>query len=126
MLIALLAVFFFSGGGIGGSILTPAAVKEIGKQIEAVVTDRARAELASQTLAELKAEIKGFEKIFAKSGKELSGLYKDHGAGADQMLAVLDSLNADWEASQRRAVELRFELKESLTGEEWAAVFEGE
>jgi len=125
MLIALLAVFFFGGGGIGGSILTPAAVKQIGKEIEAQVTDAVRVEAAAQTLAELKAEIKGFEKIFAKSGKELSGLYKDHGAGADRMFAVLDSLSTDWEASQQRAIDLRFDLKESLTEEEWAAVFEG-
>ncbi len=126
MLIALLAVFFFGGGGIGGSILTPAAVKQIGKEIEAQVTDAVRVEAAAQTLAELKAEIKGFEKIFAKSGKELSALYKDHGAGADRMFAVLDSLSTDWEASQQRAIDLRFDLKESLTEEEWAAVFEGE
>lgn len=126
MLIALLAVFFLGGGGIGGSVLTPAAVKEIGKQIEAEVTDAARVEAAALTLAELKAEIKGFEKIFAKSGKELNGLYKDHGAGADRMLAALDSLNTHWEASQQRAIDLRFDLKESLTEEEWAAVFERE
>ena len=126
MLLALLAVYFFGGGGVGGSILTPAAVKQIGKQVEAVVTDAARAERASETLAELTTEIRGFEKSFAQSGKQLSGLYKDHGAEADQMLAVLDALNEGWEASQQRAIELRFELKASLTEEEWAAVFGGE
>ena len=126
MIWALLAIYFLGGGGVGGSILTPAAVKQIGKRVEAEVTDAARVEAATQTLAELKAEVKGFEKIFAKSGKELSGLYKDHGAGADRMLAALDSLNTEWEASQQRAIDLRFDLKESLTEEEWAAVFEGE
>ncbi len=126
MLLALLAVYFFGGGGVGGSILTPAAVKQIGKQVEAVVTDAARVERASETLAELTTEIRGFEKSFAKSGKQLSGLYKDHGADADQMLAVLDSLNADWEAVQRRAIELRFDLKDALSPEEWAAVFDRE
>lgn len=126
MLIALLAAYLLGGGGAGGGILTPAAVKQIGDQIEVAVLEPARAGAAAQTLAELKDAIKGFDKRFAKSGKELSKLYKDHSADAEQMLAVLEPLNAGWEASQQRAIELRFELRESMTEEEWAAVFGGE
>jgi len=123
---ALLAAYLLGGGGLGGSILTPAAVKQMSKQVEVTVADPARAEAAAETLAELKVEIKGFDKKFAKSGKELTKLYKDHGADGDQMLAVLAELNADWEGSQQRGIDLRFELRESLTEEEWAAVFGGE
>jgi len=123
---ALLAAYLLGGGGLGGSILTPAAVKQMSKQVEVTVADPARAEAAAETLAELKVEIKGFDKKFAKSGKELTKLYKDHGADGDQMLAVLAELNADWEGSQQRGIDLRFELKESLTEEEWTAVFGGE
>lgn len=126
MLMALLAAYLLGGGGLGGSILTPAAVKQMSKQVEVTVADPARAEAAAETLAELKVEIKGFDKKFAKSGKELTKLYKDHGADGDQMLAVLAELNADWEGSQQRGIDLRFELRESLTEEEWAAVFGGE
>ncbi len=126
MLMALLAAYLLGGGGLGGSILTPAAVKQMSKQVEVTVADPARAEAAAETLAELKVEIKGFDKKFAKSGKELTKLYKDHGADGDQMLAVLAELNADWEGSQQRGIDLRFELKESLTEEEWTAVFGGE
>ncbi|MDH3743654.1 MAG: hypothetical protein OES47_00970 [Acidobacteriota bacterium] len=126
MLIALLAAFLLGGGGASGAILTPGTVKEIGKQVEAQVSDTARAEAAAETLAKLKVEVKGFEKTFAKSGKGLTKLYKDHGADGDRMQGVLAELNASWEASQQRAIDLRFELKESLTEEEWAAVFEGE
>jgi hypothetical protein len=121
MLVALLTAYLLGGGaGVMGGILSPAAVKQIDKQVEASVTDPARAEAASETLAELKTEIKAFEKTFSKSGKELTRLYKDHEADADQMLAVLEELNSGWEASQQRAIDLRFELKESLTEEEWA------
>ena len=126
MLWALLAFYVFGGGGVGGAILTPAAVKQIGKQVKVAVSDPARAEAADQILAELRTEIKGFEKMFAKSGKELSKLHKDRGADGGQMLAVLDELNAGWQVSQQRAIDLRFELKESLTEEEWAVVFGGE
>jgi len=128
MIIALLtAMYVLLGGaaGVTGGALNPAAVKQIGKQVEVAVTDPARAEAAAETLGELKTEIKAFEKAFSKSGKELTKLYKDHEADADQMLAVLDELGSDWEATQQRAIDLRFDLKKSLTEEEWAEVFDG-
>ena len=128
MIIALLtALYLLLGGGanVMGGALTPAAVKQISKLVEVAVTDPARAEAAAETLAELKTEIKDFEKAFKKSGKELTNLYKDHEADADQMLAVLEELGSDWEATQHRALDLRFDLKKSLTEEEWAEVFGG-
>jgi hypothetical protein len=123
MLIALLAAFLLGGGGLAGGIVTTETVKQVGKQVEAAVTDSARAEAAAATLGDLKAELKGFEKSFAKSGKALTGLYKDHGAGSAAIVSVLDELNSDWEAAQQRALDLRFELRKSLTEEEWATVF---
>ena len=123
MLAALLIAFLLGGGGSGGGILTPGAIKQIGKQVEVAVSDVDRAEAAKQTLAELKVEVKQFEKRYGKSAKALTGLYKDHGAEADRMIEVLDGLNSGWEASQERAIELRFALKESLTESEWATVF---
>ena len=128
MIIALLtAMYLLLGGGadVMGGALTPAAVKQIGKQVEVAVTDPTRAEAAAETLAELKTEIKAFEKTFSKSGKELTKLYKDHEADADQMLAVLEELDSDWEVTQQRAIDLRFDLKKSLTEKEWAEVFGG-
>jgi hypothetical protein len=35
-------------------------------------------------------------------------------------------LNSGWEASQQRAIDLRFDLKDSMTEEEWAALFAGD
>jgi hypothetical protein len=126
MLVALMMAFLLGGGGAGGAILTSETVKQLGKEIQTEVSDPLQAEAAAGTLAELKSEIKGFEKTFAKSGKQLTKLYKDHAAGADEMQAALDELNTSWKASQDKAIDLRFELKESLTEEEWAAVFGSE
>ena len=50
-------------------------------------------------------------------------LYRDN-CDADDMMAIMDELNSDWEASQERVLDLRFELKASMSEEEWAAVFE--
>ena len=123
MLAALLVAFLLSGGGVAGGILSTDAVKQVGKQVDKAVHDEARAAKAAETLGELKTEIKTFEKSFAKSGKELGKLYKDHGGNADAMQAVLDGLNTEWGTAQRRGIDLRFELRDSLTEEEWVAVF---
>jgi len=126
MLIALLAAFLLGGGGVSGSVLTTAAVKQLSKQTETVVADPARAETAQQTLKALRKEVKAFEKRFTKSGKQLTKSYKDHTADPDQALAILDELNSGWQVSQQHALDLRFELHDSLTEEEWAALFSSE
>jgi predicted nucleic acid-binding Zn-ribbon protein len=125
MIWALLAAYFLSGGigGVSGSMLTPAAIKQLSKQVESVVADPARAEAAQQSLVELRKEVKAFEKKFAKSGKQLTNIFKNYAADADQALALFEDLNSDWEVSQQTALDLRFELRDSLTEEEWAALF---
>ena len=123
MLIALLAAFLLGGGGASGAILTPSSVKAIGKSIEATVHDAERLEAASMAVKGLRAEVKAFDKTFTKSGKALTKLYKDHGATRERMQVVLDDLNKEWSAAQVRAIDLRFELRESLTVEEWQAIF---
>ena len=127
-MIWVLLIAFFLGGGVGGvsgSILTPAAVKHLSKRTQAVITDPARAEVAQQTLVELRKEVKAFEKIFSKSGDQLTKSYKDHAVDADQALTLLGNLNTDWLASQQQVVDLRFKLRDTLTEEEWVALFGG-
>ena len=127
MIWALLIAFFLVGGvgGVSGSILTPAAVKHLSERTQAVIADPTRAEAARQTLEELRKEVKAFEKIFSKSGKQLTRYYKDHAVDADQALTLLGDLNTDWEASQQHAVDLRFKFRDTLTAEEWVALFGG-
>ena len=125
MIMALLAAYFLSGGlgGASGGMLTTAAVKQMSEQAESTIVDPVRAEATQQVFAELRKEVKGFEKTFAGSGKQLTKSYRDHTANADQALALLEDLNADWAASQQRALDLRFALRDQMTEEEWAALF---
>ena len=126
MIWALLAMYFLGGGGASGSMLTTAAIKQLSEQTEIVVADPARAEAAQQTFVDLRKEVKAFEKKFAKSGRQLNKFYKNYTGDADQALALLEDLNSGWETSQQRAIDLRFELRDSLTEEEWAALFASE
>ena len=124
MLIALLTAFLLGGGGgAAGAILTPAGVKELVNQVEATVADESRGSRAADALTELRRETKSFENDLDRSGKKLTNLFKNHGAEPAAMVEVLDELNVSWAESQRRAVELRFELKDALTEEEWNEVF---
>jgi hypothetical protein len=127
MIWALLAAYFLGGGGgISGSALTIASVKQLSEEAELLIQEPDRSEVVQQTLKELRKEVKAFNKMFGKSGKQLTKSYKDHEAQRDQELAILDDLNSSWGASQKRAVDLRFELRDSLTEEEWGALFGGE
>jgi len=119
-------ITYFLGGGIGGasgSLLTVPALNQLGEQTELIVSDSPRAEAAQHTLSALGKEAKDFEKIFFRSGRQLNKFYGDHAAEPAQAIALLDDLAADWQAYQQRALDLRFELKSSLTEEEWNQLF---
>ena len=117
--------YFLGGGaaGISAGTLTPAAVEALSERIAIVVEDPARAEAARATLAELKRETTVFDKKFATSGKAVKRSYRDHAADRAEIEAVLDQLNRDWERGQERTLDLRFDLREQLTREEWAALY---
>ena len=126
MIWALLAAYFLGGGGLSGAMLTPASVKQLSVRADEVIVDSARAEAAQQTLTELRQEVKAFQKTFSKSGRQLNKSYKDHADGGNHAQLILDELNSDWVVSQQRAIDLRFELRDSMTEEEWAALFAGD
>ncbi len=125
MIWALLAAYYLGGGlgGVNGSLLTTAIVKQLSEQTETIIDDPTRAAAAQQTLKELRKEIRVFERTFAKSGRQLNKSYKDHEADQEQAFAILSELNSDWEAMQLRAIDLRFELQDHVTEGEWAELF---
>ena len=116
--------YFLGGGaaGISAGALTPAAVEELSDRVAIVVEDPARAAATQSTLAGLKREIAAFEDEFATSSKAVKRSYRDHTADRAAIEAVFDQLNRDWERGQERVLDLRFELREQLTREEWVAL----
>ena len=122
MIWALLAVYFFGGGAVGGSMLTPDSVKAMSKRVDDVIVEPERAKVAEENFDALRDEVKSFNKTFRKSGKQLEKLYEDHSSDTETMLVALHDLNVEWDAAQSRAIDLRFELKDSMSAVEWAAV----
>jgi hypothetical protein len=124
MIWALLAMLLFGGGaGSSGGMLTAADLKQMSARAEVIIEDPARAQNAQETLAKLRKEAKAYEKVFTASGKQLIKSYKDHASDIDEEHAIQEDLNLSWSISQQRALDLRFELKESMTEEEWRALF---
>ncbi len=126
MIWALLAGFLvvaFGGGGVNGGLLTAAGVKQANARLEVVIEDPNRVAAAQETLAQLRTDVKTFEKVFSKSGKELISSYKDHASSIEQERVIQEELNSSWNIAQQRALDLRFELKESMTEEEWTEMF---
>jgi hypothetical protein len=75
---------------------------------------------------ELKKELKSFEDTFSRSGGQLTESYLDHAADEEQALATFDNLNSHWETIQIRAIDLRFELRNHISEQEWAELFAAE
>ena len=124
MIWALLALYFFGGGGMGsGAILTSSAIGDLTQQVETLIEDKTRRKAAVRTLKDLEKDVKAFEKAFSKSGRELNKLYLDHADNEDAAFELLEALDSEWERGQRRAIDARFELRDKLTEEEWSIVF---
>ncbi len=120
--------YFFGGGtgAINAGALTPAAVEQLSNRVEIVIEDPGRAEAAQLTLGEVREVVESFEKDFDATSKAVARSYRDHADDRAEIEAVLDQLNRDWERGQERVLDLRFELREQLTREEWAALYSEE
>jgi hypothetical protein len=94
MIWALLAMYLLGGGGGSGGMLTTAGVKQLSARAEVVIEDPGREEAAQETLAKLREEVKAFEKLFSKSGKQLIKPYKDHAFDVDQTRVIHENLNS--------------------------------
>jgi hypothetical protein len=123
MIMALLAWFFLAGAASSGAILTSASVTQLRDRVAVVVEEPARYGVAKSVLAGLKKDVKGFEKAFTSSGKQLNRLYQDHSDNRQEALDVLAGLNSAWETGQARALDARFALRDALTEDEWATLF---
>lgn len=122
MLIALLTILFLGGGTT--SVMS--FLDDTGDSIKTVVVDDERRKEAFATVKLMEKRSKGHEKSFRRLIKDLKKKLRDHShdesvfdAMWDQHYELANEYSADM-------VDLRFELKDRLTREEWAQVFGGQ
>jgi hypothetical protein len=123
MLAGLLAAYLiFSGGG-------GFAAKMFGKDTQAlvrdVVPDHARAAAAVQTLKRGEKEMEAAGKRFEKIAKQFTDADEAQTAGLAALEPLMRQAWDERKATQQACLDRLFELKGSLTAEEWAKIFAG-
>ena len=123
MLVALIAYLTLAGGGATGPMLYINAAAE---KIEVVVVDEARQEQALLTIESMLGRGK-------QNNKALDGLRGQLAEAVSRRDVVGHEIDAIWDEYfeldaqySHEIIELRFQLRDQLTREEWAAVFSGD
>ena len=118
MLIALLTLLFLGGGSTNAVLTYIADSKPVIKETVADETRRAEA------LATLKA-MKGVQQNHAKVvNKSIKALKKELAAGTDTNTeAFWQDYFASKQVSDEQMIDLRFQLRDQLTREEWDTIF---
>ena len=85
-----------------------------------------RRDSALDSIKALDTLIEQSEKTNSDSLKTLRSLYEDHSSASDQLLDVVEKFAVDWQSLQSRVLDYQFEIKDSLTEEEWTQIFSAE
>ena len=120
MLVALITILFL-GGGIEDAVLD--YVKYTRGNVKEIVADNERQSDAQATLKEMKKLTKDYAKSNRKTFKSLLSAMDS----MDVEIDVVDSIWSDYaqsvDAYNAQMIDLRFRLRDSLTREEWQAIF---
>ena len=120
MLVALITILFL-GGGIEDAVLD--YVKYTRGNVKEIVADNERQSDAQATLKEMKKLTKDYAKSNRKTFKSLLSAMDS----MDVEIDVVDSIWSDYaqsvDAYNGQMIDLRFRLRDSLTREEWQAIF---
>lgn len=120
MLIALMTILFL-GGGSGSNLM--AFISEVNKEVKVTVVDEDRREAALDTLKAMKQHLKEQGKAKDAVFKRLKQVLQDHSVSGDSVEAIWAEHFSSTHDANRKLADLRFELREQLTREEWEAVF---
>jgi hypothetical protein len=126
MLIAALTTLFllvFTGGS-GGDRDILATITRIEPAVQACVKDSARAGRGARIAREMRSELKAFMDQVKKDREAFLEVDARHETTEDDLWKVFRASTTTWETYEHRLIELRFTLKETLTREEWKALFE--
>jgi isocitrate dehydrogenase kinase/phosphatase len=119
MLAALLVILFLGGG-------TSAFLEYVGETEHAIKTTIEKGERQDEALDILGAIEKrsnGYDKQVRETIKELSKYLEGRGDNAEMIAAISERHFAALESYNSDILDLRFELKEHITREEWTQIF---
>jgi len=100
-------------------------IEKVSDLIRETVSEPHRSEEILSLVNDMEKELKDFNKQLKKSSKTLAKLNRNHNSRREDLENVLDELNDRRINSQEKLLEIRFEMKERMSREEWQAVFSG-
>ena len=120
MLAALVVYFFLGGGGASGPMLYMQAAAE---NIDVAVLDEVRRERAATVVESMLDRSKDHNKALDDLRGRLADVVSRHDVTADEIDALwVEYFESDAQYSDE-IIDLRFDLKDELTREEWTAIF---
>ena len=120
MLIALFTILLLGGGSLG-------ALEYIGDTrgaVKIVVPKGDSQKSALSTLKVMKKRTSAHSKVLKGTMKELERAFSDHDTTVDDLDAIWGEFFVEMNRHNIDMLDLRFELKESISREEWQAIFE--
>ncbi len=122
MLIALLTILLFGGGNTAGLLYD---LNDLQKQVKTVVTEDPGRSEALDVVKAMKQRNKEHAKLIKSTVKELDTALEEHAVPDTELDVIYDGYMPSVTAYHRDLIDFRFELKEHVSREEWAAIFPG-
>jgi hypothetical protein len=120
MIIALLTILLLGGGAT--SVLQYIGDTQDAVKIVMPKGDEQKAALS--TLKAMKKRTTGLNKVAKQTAKAVDKAFGDHDTSAADLDAIWGGYFAEIDQHNNDMLDLRFELKESISREEWAAIFQ--
>lgn len=121
MLIALVAGYFFMGGGDASYFGERIDVLE--KRIKSTIGDSSRREAALRQIEVLDEAAEAINESIAVGAEKLAAVHGDYDATPRDYHEALDEIDADFNRFLKKTLEARGELRKTVTREEWNEIF---
>jgi hypothetical protein len=123
MLIALMTILFLGGGAAPGFLEYIADSRD---QVKDVMEEGEQRDQALDTLKSMKDRAKEFSKLGKHTAKNLGELLESGEASEQEINATWSAHFDNYDRFNNDMMDLRFELKKSVSRDEWAQVFSKE
>ena len=120
MLIAIMTILFLGGGGAFGPMLFIESAMDNAK---VAIADKDRRKEATATLKAMKKRSKDYLKSVRKLSKQVNSEFDEHAANEHEIEAAWNSMFELNAAYSNDLVDLRFELRDQLSRNEWGQMF---
>lgn len=119
MLIALFTILLLGGGSTG-------VLAYIGDSQDAVKTVMEKGDdqkAALSTLKNMEKKIKAHNKVAGNTAEKIEEVFSNHDSTAADISAIWDGYFEELENHNQDILDLRFELKQSISREDWTIIF---